>query len=240
MKGLLVLLAVAVAITAMPQGAKAGTVLADWCVNVNGDINTACNGASSGGASGSSTIDLSGFDTTLSPAVNALGTISVTIASGAQNIAVYMDYDLNFAASGSFSDYGTVQGGAPAGVTYEMDDPNSSNIFSDFSSSLLISQNNVGTPGGPPNECCDVSWALNLSTNLSTGATVAFTVNATKPTSGFYLQQTNSVDGDSIYLSETVTPIGGTNPPGVPEPATLALLAGGLVGVLALRKRTAA
>ena len=88
MKGLLVLLAVVVAMTAVPQGAQAGTVLADWCVNVNTDISTACNGGGSGGASGSSTIDLTGFDTTLSPATNTLGTISVTVGAGAQNIAV--------------------------------------------------------------------------------------------------------------------------------------------------------
>jgi hypothetical protein len=126
-----------------------------------------------------------------------------------------MDYDLDFFTYGSFQDYGTVNGTALAGVTWEMDDPNVSTIFSDFVSNSLTDVNNVSTPGGPPNVCCDVSWALGVENPLDVPAYITFSVSTTPPT-GFYLQQTNFDVGDSIYLTYSVAP--------VPEGSTLGLL----------------
>src|ERR1035441_5448535 len=81
------------------QSAKADVVLNDWCVNLNGDTSIACNGAPGGGGG----IDLSHFDTTLSPTANNLGYVSVTLASGFSGyVSFYADYDVSFDLYGSF------------------------------------------------------------------------------------------------------------------------------------------
>ena len=231
------------------QRGQASVGLADWCVNLNGDINTACNGAGGGGVSpGGGTISLSSFDTTLEPGTNSLGKIVVTLVPGmSQYVSFYADYDVDYASLGSFQDYGTVNGAPPSGVTYELDDPNSSNIFSDFAGNTLMNTNNVGTGVLPPNVCCDVSWALGIGgINVPSGGsgTVTFGVSTVQPTSGFYLQQTNIDTGDSIYLSvseSTSAPCTGPNcVPTVPEPSfapLLVLAAGGLGMAIAFRKR---
>ena len=214
----------------------ADPVLNDWCVNVNGDTASLCNGA----GSSLSGVDASGFDKTLSPSANTLGSISVTLTA-AGYASVYMDYDLDFATFGSFQDSGATHGALPAGVSYELDDPNTSNIFSDFATSSLLNTNNVGTASGPLTPCCDVSWALGVQTTEA--GTLKFTVSTVQP-AGFYLQQTNFDVGDSIYLSESFTPNGGGTTGGttggtVPEPSSWGLL-GTSVVVLALnglRKR---
>ena len=224
--------------------ARADAYLADWCFNVNGaNVTTAsCNQGPP--VSLAPNVNGSKFDFTLnnpSNTPNTLGSVLVTLAPGNNQFALaYMDYDLNFPNTGSFSDFGTVVGTPPGGVTYELDDPNVSNIFGDFAANSLTGQNNVATPGGPPGECCDVSWALGVGgIDVPTGyqALVTFTVGTTPPASGFYLQQTNQTpnftNGESIYLSETTT----LEQTGAPEPASIAILGSGLVAFGLLRRR---
>jgi len=211
--------------------AHADAFLADWC------FSGSCNGGpAAGGPANPPGFDASHFDTTLEPNSNTLGYYSITLGAGANQYAVaYMDYDLNFLQTGSFSDYGKVVGTAPAGVTYQLDDPNVSSIFTNFQSNLLSNTNNVGIPSGPPNECCDVAWAMGVTLTVPTGylGLVTFTVSTTAPTSAFYLQQTNvtptGVDGESLYLSET------TNlqqiSSAVPEPSTCAMMLLGFAGI---------
>jgi hypothetical protein len=241
--------ALAVAVAVVPEGASASTIasLNDWCFNINGvNVTTnACN--QSPEATLPANVNGSSFDFTLSSAdpnfpetaaQNNLGSVQITLGPGAQYVSAYMDYDLNYDVSGSFTDYGTVNGTPGAGVSYEMDDPNSSSIFSDFAASALNGQNNVGTPSAAP--CCDVSWALGVNLDLATSSIVTFTVSTAPPDSGFYLQQTNSVDTtQSIYLYESVEPLGGPGP-GVPEPGSLVMLGAGLAGIFLLRRRIAA
>jgi len=224
------------------QCASAGTILNDWCVNLNGDINTACNGAGSGGPSGDGSISLAGFDTTAAPGLNSLGSVVITLGAGTgQSVAFYADYDLDYAAYGSFQDVGSAQGSLPADWSYELNDPNSSNIFSDFAavpSPNLPDSNGVGTGSFPPDQCCDVSWALAISNiDIAEGdtGTVTFTVSTTVPTSGFYLQQTSFDAGNSIYLDADVSLAGSPTP----EPSTFAmgLTAMGALALLALRRR---
>lgn len=225
------------------QAMMAGTTsLADWCVNLNGDINTACNGAGAGGASGNGNINLSGFDSTLEPGTNTLGTVTITLGVGNNQFAdFYADYDLDFATFGSFQDLASISGTLPAGASYEADDPNVSNIFSDFAANSLSDANNVGNFSASPTPCCDVSFALGFSgINVAAGGSgsVVFNITDAVPTSGFYITQTNGQVGDSIYLQGIVTvtnPVTGSTP----EPSTfvLGLMAAGAMLYSAKRRR---
>jgi hypothetical protein len=219
------------------------SALADWCVNLNGDINTACNGAGSGGASpGGGSISLASFDQSLEPSLNGLGSVTISLGTGnGQSALFYADYDLDYAAFGSFDDFAAVVGGLPTGVSYELDDPNTSNIFSDFAGNTLADTNNVGTASAPPNQCCDAAFALGLSgLNVAAGGsgTVTFTISTVAPAAGFYIQQTNATQGDSIYLS-AVADIQNPTGPSTPEPSTFVLMLGslGLALFVARRKR---
>lgn len=58
-------------------------------------------------------------------------------------------------------------------------------------------------------------------------ALVTFTISSAAPASGFYLQQTNSVTGNSVYLTESVAMAQAP-----PEPSTIAL---GMTALLLLR-----
>jgi len=233
------------------QAVMAGTAgLADWCVNVNGDTNTACNGAGGGGASPTgANINLSAFDTTHeSSGTNNLGTVTITLGAGNNQYAnFYADYDLDFATEGSFSDSAMTVNALPPGYSYELNDPTVSNIFGDFTTTPLPDSNNVGTPGTPssPNgECCDAAFALGIGgINVAAGgsATVTFDVTTIAPASGFYIQQTNEYDGDSIYLQGSVAlsgPGGGT---GTPEPSTfgLGLIASGAALLYSWKRKRA-
>jgi hypothetical protein len=232
------------------------TTLQDWCTNTNGDTSTWCNAGNPVGVSG-------GFDYTLgsqtegAPATayagfgtyndqNTLGTYTATLNPGAgQYVAMYMDYDLNFnyLASGSFSDFASANGvqsvANATSLSYELDDPNTSSIFADFAGGALTNANNVGVYN-PDGSCCDASWALgvNLDVAANTQDLVSFTVSASAPSSGFYLQQTSGTDpSQNIYYSVGVT-VESTGS-STPEPGTWLLIAGGLAGALMLRKRLA-
>jgi PEP-CTERM motif len=228
----------------IPASADVG--LYDWCVNVNGDTSTACNFAGSGGGA----IDMSGFDTTTEPGANNLGKIVVTLGTGLQSVAVWMDYDVDFSTLGFAQDFGSTGGALSPTQSYDLD--TYSNTFTEFSDTAnpLSDSNNVGTydPGDPlvPRDpCCDVTWSLKelafVDPSLYSGAVFTFTVSTAPPTSGFYLKQTNGVTGDSIYLSDTYAPIPLTGPPpAVPEPASILLLATAALGVLYWNRRSSA
>jgi len=223
--------------------ARADAYLADWCFNVNGvNVTTAsCNQFPT--APMAPNVNGSNFDFTLEPAANTLGSVVITLSPGSNQFALaYMDYDLNYPVSGSFQDFGSVNGTPPAGLSYELDDPNASNIFTDFAANALADTNNVATYGGPPTVCCDVSWSLGVGDiNVPNGYQdlVTFTVSTTAPPAGFYLQQTNVTPvggiGPSIYLYETQT-LQQTGPV-ISEPASIALLGGSLIGLGLLRRR---
>ena len=227
----------------LPAFADVG--LADWCVNLNGNTISVCNGTS---GSSTSSIKTGGFDETLEPGSNTLGSISFNIGTGAQYASVYMDYDVDFSTYGAFQDSGATNGTRTATASdtqsYELDDPNISNIFSDFASSSLTNTNNVGTYSPSPSPCCDVAWSLaeslNVNAALYSGGVVTFTVSTVAPKSGFYLSQTNGDTHDTIYLSDSVVlePKGGMSP--VPEPASIILFGTSALGALYLARRSRA
>lgn len=193
------------------QSAHAGTAgLADWCFNANGDTSNFCNGGGNGTgafADGTTTVT-NNMDFTPEPANNSLGNVVFTLADPGF-VAFYADYDIDYGTYGSFADSATVVGSLPTGVSFELADPNNGNLFSDFSalsspSDSLANTNTVGTPaaGVPPNECCDVAWALDVA---SGAGTVTFAVTDYNPGTSFYIQQTNQYTQDSIYLSLALT-----------------------------------
>ena len=222
--------------------------LQDWCGNING-VNVSTNFCNQAPAAVSTPADVndSSFDFTLGgsatpEATNNLGPISITLTAGNnQYVLMYMDYDLNFNAvgGGSYNDYASTGGALASGESYELDDPNTSNIFNDFAANTLANTNNVGTPQSP-GVCCDVSWALGLNLNVAANTTdvVTFTVSATAPASGFYLQQTNSLDSQSIYMNATVQ-VNQLAVSGAPEPSSWLLIAAGLAGAFLARRKMA-
>jgi hypothetical protein len=229
-------------VSALSHTARAGAALFDWCLNISGDAASACN-TGTNTPSLPANVNGSGFDFTLGtlsgPNNNTFGSIAITLGPGnGQYVLAYMDYDVNFDAEGSYTDVGSARGAPPPGVSYELDDPGASNIFSDFATNVLTDTNNVGTPGTPANPCCDVSWALavgGLAVIPGQTATVTFTVGTSPPASGFYLQQSNETDAETIYLSETTT----ISPPpsSVPEPSALAILGTAIFGFALARRR---
>jgi hypothetical protein len=229
----------AVTFVALSLPASADVSLADWCVNLNGDSTSVCNG---GGAS-SANINTSGFDETLEPGTNTLGSITIKIGTGAQAAAVYMDYDVNFALFGFDQDFGDTVGALSATQSWDLDVP--PNPYFEMAGNPLTPLSNTNTSGTfstSPTPCCDVSWALEESLNvdpaLYSGGTITFTVSTTAPRSGFYLEQTNGDTAETIYLSDSVnlTPLGSTPP--VPEPMSIVLFGTLVAGVLFLRRRS--
>ena len=256
--------AVALLFLSMPALADVG--LADWCINNNGTVGTgtnqpanSCNG---GALANDPKVNISSFDTTLENSPNAAGTsnqsITVTFGTGNQNIGVFLNYDLDFAAYGSNGDYGTVNGAFPAAFSYELDNEFTSGIFGDFAAGALTNANNVDFATCSANypslaSYCDASWAMDWISYVDpakyTGGSITYTVSTTVPTAAFYLQQTSGLSCqpsgtgascDNLYLSASVTlnPTSGGGGGTVPEPSAWVLLAT-VVGILLLGCRKA-
>lgn len=243
----------AMMLLALSIPASADVSLADWCVNLNGDLSVCNYGTAPGG---NASVNLAHFDTTLEPGTNGLGFITVAIGTGLQYASVYMDYDVDYSTLLSFDDAGSTGGTAASTQSWELNDPNlssaSSNptgfvLFDDFGNGTLPSTNSVDAATCAANSpaACDVAWALaeslNVDPSLYSGGTVTFTVSTTQPTSGFYLQQTNQGNGvggggDIIYLSDTVslTPNGGFI---TPEPSSMILFATVIAGAALFRRK---
>ncbi len=227
------------------QARAASVSLADWCVNVNGNTPaTSCNGQAGGStATGPAASHISLFDTTAEPGSNNLGSVTVTLSasSNPQFVSLFADYDVDYSSYGSFDDFAAVSGAAPAHVTYEIGDPNNSNIFSDFVGGNALPNTNPETKQA---QCCDVAFALEDSALVvPTGftGTLTFKVSTTNP-GGFYIEQTNVTLGDNIFLSVSslsLTATGGGGPTGAPEPSTFSLGLGlmGLAFVLSRRRK---
>lgn len=179
-----------------------------------------------------STISPSGIDPS-----TGLGTISLTYNTpGSYNVLAFLDHEIDLFETGFFPEYGTATGKPATGQSWEIDEPGY--VFGDIYGNFLLGSldNGNGVLSTAPD---DVSMALGWNFTLDPGYTalLKFIVTDVAPSSAFFLAQTDSPSGNSIYFYSTLTEQGGpTNP--VPEPSTFVLLGSSLAGVaLFLRKR---
>ena len=146
-------------------------------------------------------------------------TFSITVP-GPHFVGLFLDHEIDEPSNTFFNEFGSTGGAAPAGLTWEIDEPGLvfGNIFTHFSNSTAggsLLDNTSGVPSGSPN---DVSMALGSNFTLLAGekADVTFNLETVAPTSGFYLKHTDPASNASVYFSSS------TVITGVPEPATVA------------------
>src|SRR4051794_39985767 len=174
--------------------------LNDWCFYVNSlDVNRSCNNGS--GVDNFNPPAISGtFDFAhLGDVNNALGTAVITVGPGSYNIFAIFNYDIG--GDGGMNEYATVFGSLPIGQVYAVDAQGASGstpgaLYSQFAGGTLSNTNYV--PSCTSNDCPDISVSLGF-TNLvvpdGQTAQVTFTVSDTPPSSGFYIEQTQSGAG---------------------------------------------
>lgn len=232
---------------ALAPASFAGTYsLNEWCFYVNSlDLNHSCAEAGGGGTL-SAPFQSFSFDPS-SGGSGILGTVSVTLTPSSSTYKVFALWDYNSSSGSGYNEYATAVGTLPAGESYSVDapaDPGSGgatpsspgNLTTYFNSGGLDDTNHLGACSNP--SCSDVAVALEQDVNVAPGTTdtVSFTVSTTPPTSGFYIQQTDS-QGSSLFFSSSVVDPPEGELPGVPEPATTGLLAGGLATLFWMRRR---
>ncbi|TVP58439.1 MAG: PEP-CTERM sorting domain-containing protein [Halomonadaceae bacterium] len=209
---------------------QAGTInLTDWAFNINGDISEAYLGDP---MPGSGSLDAS----------TGLGTLSFDfLAPGSHSFVGFFDMDIDAHLNTYFNEFGAAHGTAGAGQSWQIDEPGYvfGSIYDNTLAGSLSNSNNL--PSGTPE---DVSFALGWDFVLAPGETAQLflTLSHVLDTTGFYLEQVDHETGPdfsestSIYFWSSLEISGGSV--AVPEPASLGLLALGLMLVASRRSGT--
>ncbi|MFB3827546.1 MAG: PEP-CTERM sorting domain-containing protein [Bryobacteraceae bacterium] len=180
-------------------------------------------------------MDDSGFDY-----LTGLGTLTIQAFNPGSVLAILgLNIDItnyNSDPPNLYSDeYGSVNGAAPAGLSYEIDEPGYTigHLFDDVAAGTLHNLNAI-TPANVDDVAMALGWGFTLP--AAHKATMTFVVSTSAPSSGFYLGQHDPV-GPDVYFSSNlnITPTGGGV---VPEPSSWILLAtvAGALGWRRLRK----
>lgn len=188
------------------------------------------------------TFSVPGLNTASFNQTTGLGTLTLTFNPGPGSYSVDSYFDIE-AGVPFFNEYGSVNGSAASGQSWQIDDPLLGTIFANTQNNTLDNTNhNPGQVdnflGGCSGANCngDVSMAMGFNFTLGAGQEEVITLNLSQTAPpGFSLQQTHPQDPNNatavnIYFSGSATskPIGTTTP----ELGTWALLGTGLALLL--------
>jgi hypothetical protein len=234
---------IASVLLAAPMAFGANYSLNNWCFYVNSlDINHSCS-TGSGKDNFLPPVAPGTFDYVHLSGDNTLGTATATVGAGTYNAFAVFNYDID---GGGYNEYASTTGTLTIGQVYTVgaggNTPGS--VYSQFANGTLDNTNHVpacSTPGS----CDDVAASVGFTNVVvppgSTG-TINFVVSDTPPPSGFYIGQTDTDTGDTIYISgnvQTNSDLGALTAE-TPEPTTLILMGGGFgLMLIALRRRKA-
>lgn len=242
------LLLIATVLLLAPAAFGGTYTLSDWCFYVNSlDVNRSCNNGS-GVDNFSPPVSPGTFDYYhLNDISNTLGSAVVTVGPGTYNVFAIFNYDIP--GGGGMDEFAKVFGSLAIGQVYSIDaqgasDSTPGQLYSQFAGGTLDNTNYIPECAG--GSCPDVAVSLgyaNVVVPDGQTATVTFVVSESAPSSGFYIQQSQSGSDSSIFISASVDYSGsGGGGYGAavsnPEPGTYLMMVGGIgLMLVGLRRR---
>lgn len=223
------LLFVAVTLLIAPMAFAGTYTLSDWCFYVNSlDINQSCN---SGSGLANVPVAAPGVTDLLHLQADNTGTLTATLAPGNYNVFAIFNYNID---GSGLNEYARTFGQLSVGQVYSVNNEGSagaaSSLFGQGVGGSLDNTNHL--PSCTASPCPDTAVALGYTgivVPAGNSGIVTFTIGTTPPSGPgtFYVQQTNTTTQNSLYFSATYV-----DPPGVPEPATMGLMASGFGAML--------